>query len=96
MGKMKCSIFVVIWILSACVIFVPFIFPEMQQQMRKISQTGSFGKTLQTSVILKIFEGVSAGSALPSLVNAFLDKISQSSNKSELGSHYISISTTIL
>ena len=91
MGKMKCSIFVVIWMLSACVIFVPLIFPEMQQQMRKISQTGSFGKTLRTSVVLKIFEGVSAGSALPSLVNAFLDKISHSSNKSELGSHYLSL-----
>jgi signal transduction histidine kinase len=91
MGKMKCSIFVIIWFLSACAIFVPLVFPEMQQRMSKFSHTGCFGKTLRTSVVIKIFEGVNVGSALPQLVNVCLDKISYPSNKSELGSHYWSL-----
>ena len=68
-------LFSVIWILSACAIFIPLLFPDVQYRLAEISQAGSFGKTLQTSVLLKIFEGVSIGSTLPSLVNIFLDKI---------------------
>eukprot|EP01035_Chromulina_nebulosa_P025449 gene25449-33213_t len=64
----------------------------MKHRVSEISHTGIFGKTLRTSVILKIFEGVSIGSTLPSLVNIFLDKISHhASDKSELGTHYFSL-----
>eukprot|EP01036_Dinobryon_divergens_P028253 gene28253-37169_t len=84
-------LFSVIWILSACAIFVPLLFPDVQYRLAEISQAGIFGKTLRTSVLLKIFEGVSIGSTLPSLVNIFLDKISHASSKSELGSHYFSL-----
>jgi hypothetical protein len=66
---MKYVIFIVIWILSTSAIFAPLLFPDMLKQVSNISQTGSFGTTLRASVILKIFEGVSVGSTLPSLVN---------------------------
>ena len=86
------SVFIIIWILSACAIFAPLLFScVVQDRVIEISQTGIFGKTLRTSVLLKIFEGVSIGSTLPSLVNIFLDKISNASSKSELGSHYFSL-----
>ena len=89
--KRKCYIFIVIWIVSAGLIFAPLLFPALKHRVSTISKIGSFGHALRTSVLLKIFEGVSIGSTLPSLVNSFLDKISYSSNKSQIGSHYVTL-----
>eukprot|EP01036_Dinobryon_divergens_P039425 gene39425-51965_t len=65
----------------------PFLSVDLLQRINSISQLGSFSDTLKTSVLLKIFEGISIGSALPSLVDIILDKVSNKSSV-DIADHY--------
>ena len=90
-GKNNYVIFVTVWVVSTSAILAPLLFSDMQQRVNAVAQTGIFGTALRKSVMLKVFEGVSIGSSLPSLINFFLDKISNISNNSELGNHFFSM-----
>eukprot|EP01036_Dinobryon_divergens_P027752 gene27752-36574_t len=65
----------------------PFLSVDLLQRINSISQLGSFSDTLKTSVLLKVFEGISIGSALPSLVDIILDKVSNRSSV-DIADHY--------
>ena len=76
-----------VWIVCLCCITAPLLSGDLLQRINSISQLGSFGDTLKTSVRLKIFEGISIGSALPSLVDIILDKVSNNSSV-DIADHY--------
>eukprot|EP01036_Dinobryon_divergens_P039505 gene39505-52081_t len=65
----------------------PLLSVDLLQRINSISQLGGFSDTLKTSVLLKVFEGISIGSALPSLVDIILDKVSNRSN-ADIADHY--------
>eukprot|EP01035_Chromulina_nebulosa_P008507 gene8507-11537_t len=54
----------------------PLMSVDLLQRSKSIAQLGDFRNTLKNSLPLKIFEAISIGSALPSLVDILLDKIS--------------------
>ena len=66
--------YVLIVVLTLCIILIPFFVVD-QQRIRIISQTGTLGNTLLTSVGFKVLEGVTIGSALPMVIDFILDKI---------------------
>lgn len=68
------TIFRSICVVTLCVILIPLFLVDYQQRIRNISQTGSLGDILRTSVEFKVLEGVTIGSALPMLVDIVLDK----------------------
>ena len=65
----------------------PLLSSDLFQRVNSISQLGNISNTLNNSVQLKVFEGISIGSALPSLVEIFLDKISNQSSP-DIADHY--------
>ena len=66
--------YVIIVVLTFCIILIPLFLVD-QQRIRIISQTGTLGYTLRTSVGFKVLEGVTIGSALPMVIDFVLDKI---------------------
>ena len=71
--------FITICVLTFCIIIIP-LFCIDKQRIRMISQTGTLGETLRTSVGFKVLQGVTIGSALPMLIDIVLDKIFKISN----------------
>ena len=67
------NIFRSICLITFIIILIPLFLVD-QQRIRSISETGSLGDTLRTSVEFKVLEGVTIGSALPMLVDLVLDK----------------------
>ena len=64
----------VICLATLCIILIP-LFVVDQDRIQYVTKSDSLGKTLRTSLVLKILAGVSIGSALPMLVDVILDKI---------------------
>eukprot|EP01036_Dinobryon_divergens_P027822 gene27821-36656_t len=64
-----------ICIAATCLCLSPLFISELQPRIRSISQTGSLGDILRSSVTIKVSEGITIGSTLPVMMDIFLDKI---------------------
>ena len=63
-------------ILAACICLVPLFIPELQSRIHAISERGTLGNVLRTSVTVKVMAGICIGTTLPVMVDIVLDKFS--------------------
>ena len=63
-------------ILAVCICLVPLFIQELQPRIRAISERGSLGYVLRTSVTIKVMVGICIGTTLPVMVDIVLDKFS--------------------
>ena len=57
-----------------------FLLENQKEKINAVSNNRNLGHVLKSSLVLKIFEGISIGSVLQPLVDIFLDKSSKNSS----------------
>jgi len=58
---------------------IPFLLENQKERINAVSN-GNLGHVLKSSLVLKIFEGISIGSVLQPLADIFLEKSSKNSS----------------
>ena len=66
---------VTICFVVTCACLAPLLISDLQPRIHEISQTGTLGTILRTSVTIKVSEGIAIGSTLPVMMDIILDKI---------------------
>ena len=68
--------FLAVCIFAVCICLAPLFIQELQPQIHAISESGSLGYVLRTSVTVKVMAGICIGTTLPVMVDIILDKVS--------------------
>ena len=68
--------FIAICIIAVCICLSPLFISELQPRIYSMSQRGSLGYVLRTSVTVKVMAGISIGTTFPVMADMILDNFS--------------------